>query len=85
MLGRYYHKLNAIKPFQITQDHTIERFDERMRILKSGGTIDSYKNEKGEALGPERIWVNNKNYPGTFVTRIIGLSCANNIGVYAQP
>ena len=81
VLGKYYSKSNTMNSFQVTQDHTIERFDERLRVLNSGGIIDLYKNDKGESFGPERIWVNKKNYPGTFLTRIIGLSCANNIGI----
>ena len=52
VLGKYYSKKNKIEPFQITHDHTIARFDERARILKSGGTISPFKNEKGEELGP---------------------------------
>ena len=35
-------------------------------------------------MGPERIWVKNKTYPGTFLTRIVGLSCANGIGVISE-
>jgi serine/threonine protein phosphatase PrpC len=36
-------------------------------------------------LGPERIWAKNETYPGMFVTRTLGLSCAYKIGVHSQP
>lgn len=85
VLGKYFKKLDKVEPFQITHDHTIARFDERARILKNGGVINPYKSERGEQLGPERIWVKNESYPGMFITRTLGLSCAYKIGVTSHP
>lgn len=56
VLGKYYESTKKIEPYQITHDHTLFRFDERSRIIKSGGVIAPYKNERGEQIGPERIW-----------------------------
>ncbi len=36
-------------------------------------------------MGPERIWAKNEAYPGMFLTRTLGLSCAYKIGVISQP
>jgi serine/threonine protein phosphatase PrpC len=85
VLGKYFRKVERVEPFQVSHDHTIARFDERARILKSGGVINPYRSEKGEQVGPERIWVKNESYPGMFLTRTLGLSCAYKIGVISQP
>jgi hypothetical protein len=58
-MGKYFKKTETVEPFQITHDHTIARYDERARILKSGGVISPYKSDRGEQVGPERIWVKN--------------------------
>ncbi len=44
VIGKHYTKGDRVEPFQVTHDHTIARFDERARILKSGGVISPYKN-----------------------------------------
>lgn len=85
VLAKFYPKKDAIKPFQLTHDQTINRFDERCRILESGGVIAQFKDENKEDIGPERIWIKNEKYPGIFITRCLGLSCSQKIGVIADP
>jgi serine/threonine protein phosphatase PrpC len=85
IIAKHFKRNNRIEPFQVTHDHTIARFDERSRIINSGGVISPYKSERGEQVGPERIWVKNEAYPGMFLTRTLGLSCAYKIGVIPQP
>ena len=44
ILAKYHEKEKKILPFQVTHDHTLSRFDERARVLKSGSYIEPYKN-----------------------------------------
>lgn len=85
VLGKFYETTQKTEAFQVTHDHTLARFDERLRITKSGGLIAPFKNEMGEFIGPERIWAPNEKYPGLTVTRTMGLSCSYKLGVNSEP
>lgn len=56
----------------LSLDQKPERPDERERILKFGGRIFSQKNEKGEDLGPLRVWMKDAPMPGLAMTRSFG-------------
>ena len=85
ILGKTFKSEEGIHPFQVTHDHTLARFDERQRILASEGKVEQFRNEKGEKIGPERIWAKNEKYPGIFVTRVLGLTCSNHLGIICEP
>ena len=50
-----------------------------------GGTIQQMKNKYGKRIGPYRIWVKNKDYPGLAMSRSLGDFCAKDIGVIPDP
>jgi hypothetical protein len=63
------HEWRAI---ELTSDHKPDRPDENQRILEFGGRIFSQKNERGEDLGPLRVWMKDVAMPGLAMTRSFG-------------
>ena len=43
----------------LTRDHKPEDPLEAVNIINAGGRIDSYRDENGRKLGPERVWLKN--------------------------
>lgn len=70
---------------QITRDHKPDDPDERDRILRCNGRIESYKGRYGENVGPARVWLKTEQYPGLAMSRSIGDACAHSVGVSAIP
>ena len=68
-------------------EHTLDIPEENERISARGGRIDRMRNEKGEEVGPLRVFDKNKesNFPGLAVSRSIGDNFAKNIGVTYEP
>jgi serine/threonine protein phosphatase PrpC len=50
-----------------------------------GGSVSAHKDEMGDDIGPERIWVKNQSFPGLAMTRSFGDKIGNKIGVIATP
>ena len=69
----------------LSNDHKPENFLEKERILLNNGKIESYKNEKGEEVGPKRVWVKNENFPGLAMSRSFGDEIAHSVGVSSLP
>ena len=70
---------------QITRDHKPDDEDEKERILKSNGRIESYKGRYGENVGPARVWLKTEQFPGLAMSRSIGDACAHSVGVTHIP
>ena len=70
---------------QITRDHKPDDEDEKERILKQNGRIESYKGRYGENVGPARVWLKTEQYPGLAMSRSIGDACAHSVGVTHIP
>ena len=70
---------------QITRDHKPDDEDEKERILKQNGRIESYKGRYGENVGPARVWLKTEQYPGLAMSRSIGDACAHSVGVSHIP
>ena len=77
--------LNHLNVFPLSFDSKPETPDERERILKMGGVVKQLTNKYGQAVGPYRVWVKNKDYPGLAMSRSIGDFCAKMIGVISDP
>jgi serine/threonine protein phosphatase PrpC len=64
---------------ELSKDHKPCVPSEKERIVKMGGRIDTFKDDKGKPLGPERVWLpnqsNNKPYSG-----IQGLAMSRSLG-----
>ncbi|OMJ75587.1 hypothetical protein SteCoe_25242 [Stentor coeruleus] len=83
ILGNYNGK-NCI-PVALTKDHVPGNEIEGNRIIKSGGFIDSLRDQEGNSYGPLRVWVKKNEYPGLAMTRCFGDSVSKNIGVLSEP
>ena len=58
---------------------------EAERIIRSGGRIDSFRDQFGNALGPLRVWLKKENIPGLAMSRSIGDNIATSAGVIWEP
>ena len=51
----------------------------------SGGVIDTFKDENGENIGPQRVWAKEDDMPGLAMSRSIGDGLAHSVGVIPTP
>ena len=66
-------------------DHKPENKSEKERILKYGGRIEAFIDEKGEYYGPQRVWLKEEDIPGLAMSRSFGDIVAHRIGVISEP
>ncbi|KAJ3248289.1 hypothetical protein HDU78_001295 [Chytriomyces hyalinus] len=71
-------------PVQITTDHTCANAEEVDRVVKAGGRVDQMQTDEG-GDGPLRIYKGTLPYPGLVVTRSLGDTCAERLGVLCEP
>jgi hypothetical protein len=57
---------------QLTRDHKPCDEDEKVRIEHAGGRVDSYRDQNGVKVGPERVWLLNEDLPGLAMSRSFG-------------
>jgi len=69
----------------LSRDHKPELQSEKSRIESSGGRVDPMKDSQGEPIGPPRVWVAREMYPGLAMSRSIGDSIAQSVGVTCEP
>ena len=78
-------ELNYLKVFPLSIDSKPEIPSERERIINSGGDVEKIRNKFGQLVGPYRVWVKNKDYPGLAMSRSIGDFNAKVVGVIPNP
>jgi len=66
--------------FPLSIDHKPELYQEKLRILNSGGRVSQVY-----GMGPFRVWLKNENYPGLAMSRSIGDGIAHSVGVSDIP
>lgn len=71
--------------YNLSRDHKPTEPDELKRILASGGRIEAYKDQNGNHIGPERVWVAGEDVPGLAMSRSFGDDVAQSVGVIAIP
>ena len=77
--GIYYCK-------NLSRDHKPCEADESRRIMNNGGRIKKcYDEDHKRYIGPDRVWLKNKEEPGLAMTRSLGDKIAHNIGVIDEP
>ena len=77
--GLYYCK-------NLSRDHKPCEADESKRIINNGGRVKKcYDEEHKRYIGPDRVWLKNKEEPGLAMTRSLGDKIAHNIGVIDEP
>ena len=70
----------------LSHDHKPTDNSEKNRIIKNGGRIQKcYDEEQKKFLGPERVWMKDKELPGLAMTRSLGDTIAHSVGVSEEP
>jgi serine/threonine protein phosphatase PrpC len=83
VLGKFDGKNWKAK--NLTRDHKPNEEDEKKRITEKGGRIEAYKDDDGDFVGPERVWLKEENIPGLAMSRSFGDEVAHTVGVVSQP
>ena len=83
VLGKFDGKNWTAK--NLTRDHKPNEPDESKRIVENGGRVESYKDDDGEFVGPERVWLKEDDIPGLAMSRSFGDEIAHTVGVTAEP
>lgn len=65
----------------ISLDHKPSDVEERERIVGSGGRVFAARDEDGSPIGPERVWLGDRDLPGLAVARSMGDALAATVGV----
>ena len=87
IMGSYIFEENRWDTKQISFDHKPEDPQEKKRILVMKGRIEKWKDEKGDLVGPYRVWFkpSDSTGPGLAMSRSIGDTQAKKIGVTYEP
>ena len=73
------------KSQNLSRDQKPSEQDEYDRIINSGGRIESFKDENGNYIGPERVWLKDEDVPGLAMSRSFGDEVAHTVGVITDP
>ena len=87
VLCKFDNNFNKWSYNQLSLDHIPSAPGENKRILANNGKIQKIKNELGEEIGPLRIFEkdNDSMLPGISMSRSIGDSAAEKLGVTFEP
>ena len=85
VLGKFDKNKNQWIPKNLSKDHKPSDPNEKSRIIKSGGRIESFMDEEGNYEGPERVWLKNEDTPGLAMSRSFGDEIAHTVGVTVSP
>ena len=83
VMGRYIN--GKWINIDLTKDQKPDTPEEKERILKRGGRIESYKDENGNDFGPKRVWLKNADLPGLAMARSFGDEVAASVGTISEP
>eukprot|EP00300_Choanocystis_sp_HF-7_P003393 c12601_g1_i2.p1 GENE.c12601_g1_i2~~c12601_g1_i2.p1 ORF type:complete len:312 (+),score=61.03 c12601_g1_i2:225-1160(+) len=73
------------KIVELSHDHKPDNPDERKRILQAGGRVEAMRGPMNDYIGPQRVWVGREMFPGLAMSRSIGDSIAQSVGVTSNP
>jgi len=76
---------NNWKSKNLSRDQKPSEQDEFDRIINSGGRVESFKDENGNYIGPERVWLKEEDIPGLAMSRSFGDEIAHTVGVITEP
>ena len=83
ILGKFDGK--KWKSENLSRDQKPSEQDEYERIINCGGRIESFKDENGNYIGPERVWLKDEDVPGLAMSRSFGDEVAHTVGVSTEP
>lgn len=69
----------------LSSDHKPSDPLEKERIIGQGGRVESIIDQKGDHIGPMRVWSKLDNYPGLAMSRSLGDQVAASVGVSQVP
>lgn len=69
----------------LSRDHKPELEDEALRIENSNGRIQSIIGHGGVQMGPKRVWLQDREFPGLAMSRSICDLIASSVGVISDP
>lgn len=72
-------------PIALSNDHKPNMPGEKERIENNGGRVEPFKEENGDFVGPDRVWLKNEQLPGLAMSRSIGDLVAAQVGVSFEP
>lgn len=70
---------------ELTIDHKPNDPEEYKRIIAKEGRIEPMRDDDGSFIGPSRVWLKDKEYPGLAMSRSFGDRVAHSVGVCAIP
>jgi serine/threonine protein phosphatase PrpC len=79
------HKLIGMQVQPLTTDHKPSTSFEKQRIRAMNGRVQAIRNPQGKFIGPDRVWLKEKESPGLAMSRSIGDEIAHTIGVSENP
>jgi serine/threonine protein phosphatase PrpC len=82
---RIDNKIVAMQVKAMSIDHKPDDPREAKKILAGGGRIDTFKDQNGGNLGPQRVWLKNEDIPGLAMSRSFGDAVSMLAGVNAEP
>ena len=89
ILFKYFKSNNYWSSSNLSRDHKPNDINEKKRILQNGGIVESYINNEGKRVGPERVWVKSDldrlEVPGLAMSRSFGDQIAHSVGVVVSP
>ena len=85
VLGKYLEKEKKWISMNLSRDHKPSEPDEMLRIKKFGGIVESYRDNFGNFVGPERVWGGDMEGPGLAMSRSFGDEKGHEIGVVVDP
>ena len=69
----------------LSTDQKPELPGEMKRIISGGGRVEPMTDNKGEKIGPPRVWKGQEKYPGLAMSRSLGDFHAKKCGVISTP
>jgi serine/threonine protein phosphatase PrpC len=69
----------------LSRDHKPNMQGENERIISMNGRVDYYKDMDGKRVGPARVYARDEDGPGLAMSRSLGDTVAERLGVISQP
>ena len=79
------NNLKNTKVFPLSYDAKPDNPGEKERIIECGGEVEKMIDEGDIGVGPFRVWIKGKHYPGLAMSRSIGDMDAKSVGVIPNP
>ena len=70
---------------ELSIDQKPDRPEEKIRVEKFGGRVFAQTNDRGDELGPARVWMKDVMMPGLAMSRSFGDKAGIKAGTNAEP